>query len=263
MGLLLVVLLLTADAIGVVVVTARHQDRAASVTAGVTPPTTAPPRSAATTTTAPPLASGQTVVTGTVSSISAAGATGPQLTTPLLITIPVRGQGSAYIYNADVSGHPGETIYWYGGQPLSILGSGGALIPGRINVTVDPSGSTWYLDGAERKWVPAAYQVDTPVAVGSTGLANAEPSADFTAGSTTVLASHGDATLHRPAMALHLTGPGAVQIQGRLKVRTRSGTTSASTLNLASGSDYVIDLTPVAGGGLAIQATLQGRTSSH
>ena len=261
-GLLLVILLLTADGIGVVVVTTRHQDRAASVAAGATTPTTAPPRPVVTTTTTTPLAPGQTVVSGTVSSISAAGATGPPLATPLLITIPVRGQGSAYIYNADVGGHQGETIYWYGGQPLSILGAGGALVPGRINVTVDSSGSTWYLDGAERKWAPAAYQVNTPVAVGSTGLANAEPSADFTAGPTTVLASRGGATIHRPATALHLTGPGAVQIQGRLRVRTRSGTTSASTLDLASGSDYVIDLTPGAGG-LTIQATLQGRVSTH
>ena len=260
-GLLSVVVLVTADAAGLVVVTNRRHDRAASLAAGTTTPSTAPVRTTTTTTT--PLAPGQAVVTGTVSSLSAAGATGPSLATPLLITVPVRGQGSAYIYNASMGGHPGQTIYWYGGQPLSILGSGGALVPGRVNVTVDSSGSTWYLDGAERRWVPAAYQIDTPVAVGTSGLAAAQPSADFTAGPTTVLASQGGATIRRPPLALHLIGPGALQAQGHLTVRTRSGTKSASTLSLAPGSDYVIDLTPAPGGGLTISATLQGSVTTH
>jgi len=251
-----VVVLLTADASGAVVVLNRRQSPA-----GLAPrprPSRPAPTSSVPTTT--PLAPGQALVSGTVTSLSAASATGPALATPMLITVPVRGQGSAYIYNATVGNQSGETIYWYAGQPLSILGSGG-MVPGRVSVTVNASGSTWYLDGAERRWVSGSYEIATPVAVGASGLANAESSADFTAGPDTVLVTSGGATLRRPPMALHLIGPGEVQAQGNLTVRTREGTSTVRTITLAGGQ-YVLDLTPGPGGQLGLSATLQGRLTT-
>ncbi len=249
-----VVVLLTADASGAVVVLNRHHSPAA---AGPPVRTRTRPAPTSSTPTTVPLPPGQALVSGTVTSLSAAGATGPALITPMLITIPVRGQGSAYIYNATIGNQPGETIYWYGGQPLSILGNGG-LVPGRVNVTVGGSGSTWYLDGAERRWESGSYEIATPVAVGTSGLASAEPSADFSAGPDTVLVTSGGATLYRPPMALHLIGPGAVQAQGNMTVRTRQGTITVTSIDL-SGGQYVLDLTPGPGGQLALSATLQGR----
>lgn len=248
-----VVVMLTADASGAVVVLNRRQSAAASPR----PPRPRPrPRANPSSSTTTPLAPGQALVSGTVTSLSAGSATGPALATPMLITVPVRGRGSAYIYNAIVGNQSGETIYWYAGQPLSILGNGG-LVPGRINVTVNGTGSTWYLDGAERRWGPGNYQVYTPVAVGRSGLANAEPSVDFSAGPDTVLVTTGGATLQRPPMALHLIGPGAVQAQGNLTVRTRKGTFTVRAITLAGGQ-YVLDLTPGPGGQLSLEATLQG-----
>ena len=248
------VVLLTADASGAVVVLNRRQSPAAGAPRMLRRSGSAPTSSVPTTV---PLAPGQALVSGTVASLSAAGATGPVLATPMLVTVPVRGQGSAYIYNATVGNQSGETIYWYGGQPLSILGNGG-LVPGRVNVTIDPSGSTWYLDGAERRWVSGSYEIATPVAVGTSGLASAEPSVDFSAGPDTVMVTSGGATLHRPPMALHLIGPGAVQAQGSLTVRTRQGTSAARSIDL-TGGQYVLDLTPEPGGRLSLSATLQGQ----
>jgi len=252
-----VVVLLTADASGAVVVANRRQSAAALAPRTPHPSRPAPVSSVPTTA---PLAPGQALVSGTVTGLSAGSATGPALATPMLITVPVRGQGSAYIYNATVGNQSGETIYWYAGQPLSILGDGG-LVPGRVNVTVNASGSTWYLDGAERRWESGPYHVATPVAVGTSGLAAAEPSADFTAGPDTVLVTSGGATLQRPPMALHLIGPGAVQAQGNLTVRTRGGTSTVRTITL-TGGQYVLDLTPGPGGQLRLSATLQGRLTT-
>lgn len=203
-------------------------------------------------------APGRYDVSGTVSSLSAGQATGPLIPTPMLITVPVRGVGSGYFYNVTVTDPPGDTVYWDTGEPLGLIGRG-ALDLGRADVTVTPSGATWYLDGAERRIEPGSYEAAAPVAVGTSGLASPEPDAEFTAGPESVLVTAGGATIRRPSGPLHLVGPGALRISGSLIVASRSGTTRDSGLDLADGA-YVVQLSPDSAG-LSIQATVQGKVT--
>jgi hypothetical protein len=203
---------------------------------------------------APPVPAGRTVVTGTLTSATAQDATGPPLTTPLEITVPVRGRGGATFYNVVVGGQP-STVVWNGGVPLGLIGHG-ALVAGRVKVTVDGSGSTWALDGAERIVAAGTYHAAAPVAVGQSGLARPQDSADFTAGSGAAVVTTGGATVHRDPGALHLMGPGTLVLVGSLQVRTGSGTTTARRVVLAHGS-FVVDLVP-GPGGISVRATLEG-----
>ena len=197
---------------------------------------------------------GQSVVTGTVTTAEARGATGPSLSTPLEITVPVRGRGGATFFDVTVDGQP-SSVVWNGGVPLGLIGHG-AIVPGRIGVTVDGSGSTWSLDGAERILAPGTYDAAAPVAVGQAGLAQSRDSAQFTAGSRSVVETTGGATVRRDPRPLHLVGPGSLSLTGTLQVLSRSGTVTVHSLALASGS-FEVDLVP-AGGGLTVHATVHG-----
>ena len=222
---------------------------AAGRTGAATPPSSSPVAPPA-----PAVPAGRTVVTGTVTSATAQDATGPPLSTPLEITVPVRGRGGATFYNVVVGGQP-STVVWNGGVPLGLIGHG-ALVAGRVDVSVDSSGSTWALDGAERIVAAGTYHAAAPVAVGQSGLARPQDSADFTAGRGAVVVTTGGATVHRDPGALHLVGPGALGLVGSLQVRTGSGTTTARRVVLAHGS-FAVDLVP-GPGGIAVQATLEG-----
>lgn len=230
------------------------------VSAGRSGPTASSASSASTASTkAPAIPPGQAVVTGTVTSATAGDATGPPLSLPLEITVPVRGRGGATFYNVEVGGQP-SAVVWNGGVPLGLLGHG-AIVAGRVDVTVDASGSTWALDGAERIVAPGTYHAAAPVAVGQAGLARPQDSADFTAGSGSALVTTGGATVHRDPQALHLVGPGSLVLSGSLEVQTSSGTARARRVLLSHGS-FDVDLVPGAGG-ISVRATiLQGRLTT-
>ena len=168
--------------------------------------------------------------------------------------MPVRGRGGATFYNVDVGGRS-SAVVWNGGVPLGLIGHG-AIEAGRVDVTVDASGSTWALDGAERILAPGTYHAAAPVAVGQAGLARPQDSADFTAGSSSVVVTSGGATVHRDPQALHMVGPGSLVLAGALQVRTGSGTATVRRIVLARGS-FELDLTP-GPGGLSVRATLRG-----
>jgi len=205
------------------------------------------------TTTTSSIPAGAELVTGRVTMVQAGGATGPDLSLPMEINVPDRGRGSATFYNVTSGGQP-ATVVWQGEEPLDLTGQG-AIVPGRINVTVDPDGSTWQLDGAERELVPGLYTSRAPVAVGRAGLAQPEDSATFEAGSHSVVVTTGSATVQRAPMALHLVGPGSLDLSGSLTVAGAAGRpVSASALHLASGP-YEVDLTPTPTG-LTIRAVV-------
>ena len=108
-----------------------------------------------TTTLAPEIvpAPGQAFVTGTATSFHADNANGPALRPPFTITIAARGQGNADITGVAAAGQDVE-IFWYGGQPLPVSGTGELAVDGG-SVTVDTSGITWGLDGAPGRSRPA------------------------------------------------------------------------------------------------------------
>jgi hypothetical protein len=197
---------------------------------------------------------GEAVVTGTVTSVTAQDATGPPLTIPLVLTVPVRGRGGATFYNVSVGGRP-STVVWNGGEPLGVIGHG-AIDAGRVDVTIDASGSTWALDGAERILAPGTYHAAAPVAVGQAGLARPQDSADFTAGSSSVVVTSGGATVHRDPQALHLIGTGPVVLDGTLQLRTGAATATVRRVVLAGGP-FDVEVVP-GPGGLSVRATLGG-----
>jgi hypothetical protein len=212
-----------------------------------------------TTTLAPEIvpAPGQTLLTGTVTTLTATNAVGPALTPPFTLTIPVRGAGSADITGAQVGGSNVE-IYWYGGQPLPFSGTGQLAINGGA-VSINASGTTWMLDGATRSLTPGHFFLGSPVAVGTSGLATPEQSLAFDTGSDATMITSGGAQIHQAPAALSLTGPGSVNLQGTFQMQTDTATRSVHTVVFGPGS-FDIALTPIAEGD-TIKATLQGAIS--
>lgn len=201
--------------------------------------------------------SGQTFVSGTASSFTADNAVGPPLTPPFTITIPSRGQGSADITGVLVGGKDVE-IYWYGGQPLPVGGTGQLAVDGGP-LTVDPSGATWMLDGPPRSLTTGHFTLGAPVAVGSGGLAQPYQSIAFDAGVRSTLQTTGHAQVHQAPAGLHVTGPGSVTIHGNLQVQTAAGTRHVQSVTFGPGS-YDVNLAPAPGGD-TITGTLQGPVS--
>ncbi|MDQ6614122.1 MAG: hypothetical protein M3083_05090 [Actinomycetota bacterium] len=229
-------------------------------------PTTGPGSSAGGTTTAAPgttipvdivPAPGQAFLTGTVTSLSSDNAIGPPLKPPFTISIPSRGQGNADITGVLVGGQNVQ-IFWYGGQPLPVSGTGQLAIDGGA-LTVDASGATWMLDGAPRSLTTGHFNLGAPVAVGAGGLAQPRQSVAFDAGDRSTVQTTGHAQVHLPPAPLHLTGPGAVTAHGDLQVQTATGSRQATAVAFGPGS-YAVDLTPTASGD-TINATLQGPIS--
>ena len=200
---------------------------------------------------------GQTFVSGTASSFSSDNAVGPPLAPPFTITIPSRGQGSADITGVLVGGKDVE-IYWYGGQPLPVSGTGQLAVDGGP-LSVDPSGATWMLDGPPRSLTAGHFILGAPVAVGSGVLAQPHQSIAFDAGDRSTLQTTGHARVHQPPTGLHLTGPGSVAIHGDLQVQTAAGTRHVQSVTFGPGS-YDVHLAPVAAGD-TITGTLQGPVS--
>lgn len=200
---------------------------------------------------------GQTFLTGTITSLTADNAIGPALTPPFTITIASRGQGNADITGVTVGGQNSQ-IFWYGGQPLPVSGSGQLAVDGG-GLVVDASGITWQLDGAPRS-LTGHLNLGAPVAVGTSGLATPRPSVAFDAGDRATVQTTGHAQVHLAPAALHLTGPGAVTAQGDLRIQTSTGTRQVKAAAFGRGS-FEIDLTPTASGD-TIRATMQGPIST-
>jgi hypothetical protein len=199
-------------------------------------------------------AANQVFVTGTVTSLSADNAVGPPLTPPFTITIPVRGAGSADLTGVTVESRPVE-IYWYGGQPLPVSGTG-QLVVGGGGLSVNASGITWMLDGAPRTLTAGHFFLGAPVAVGSSGLGTPQQTASFDAGSQSTIVTTGNAQVHLKPSNLQITGPGSLDISGDLQVQTDSGTRTVHSLTFGPGQ-YEVSLAPVTAGD-TIRATLQG-----
>jgi hypothetical protein len=202
---------------------------------------------------------GQSFVKGTIRRFSADDAqiSGP-LATPFTISALERGTGNATIENALVDGKR-STISWATGTPLPISGTGG-LDLGAIHVEVDTVGTTWYLDGPARSFVPGTYRANAPVAVGSFGIASPQDSVDFTADERTTLTTNGGVVVHVDPARVQLEGPGAVTVSGQLQVQTADSKRAASTVTFKNGP-FTATLTPN-GSQVRLDSVLQGAVSS-
>lgn len=179
------------------------------------------------------LPEGQAEVRGTLTGFAADDATGPPLQVPLEITA-----GGATIEGAVVEGQR-STIVWDGGRPFRLQGTG-AVDLGPTHVELGVGAIFWPLDGI-RVLAPGSYHLDTPVAVGSGGLARPRDTVDFTADGETTIETTGGATVVRGVGPLHLEGPGSLRVDGSFTITTREGTVTRSHLTFGPGS-FVFDL---------------------
>jgi hypothetical protein len=179
------------------------------------------------------LPEGQAEVRGTVTGFVADDANGPPLQVPLELAA-----GGATIEGAVVEGQR-STIVWDGGRPFRLQGTG-AVDLGPTHVEMGVGAIFWPLDGI-RVLAPGPYHLDTPVAVGSGGLARPRDSVDFTADGETTIETHGGATVVRGLSPLHLEGPGSLRADGTFTITTREGTVTRTHLEFGPGS-FVFDL---------------------
>lgn len=188
---------------------------------------------------------GQTQVTGTATAVRATGAVAPPLPTPFAITVPARGGGGATISSAIVGGAR-STIVWDGGRPLPVSGQG-AIDIGPARLEAGPGAVRWLLDGAPRALTDGTYRLGATVAVGTRGLGTPRDGVAFEADRRTALVTKGGARIELRAAPLSLEGPGTVELEGRLRLRTAEESREARSARFGEGP-FQVKLTPVPGG---------------
>ncbi|HEX4906636.1 MAG TPA: hypothetical protein VFU93_14355 [Acidimicrobiales bacterium] len=174
----------------------------------------------------------QAEVSGTIDGFVADDANGEPLTMP--IELP---SGRATIEGALVGGER-STIVWDGGRPFRLSGTG-AIDLGPTHVEQGVGAVFWTIDGL-RILSPGEYRLDTPVAVGSGGLARPRDVVEFTADEETTIDTTGAGAVGR-GLPVHLEGPGTFEADGHFRVRTRAGTVDANHLEFGPGS-FVVDV---------------------
>lgn len=197
---------------------------------------------------------GSTRVTGTVTLVHAEPGALDAVPVPLEVVTPERGGGGANFEGVTIDGEPGS-IVWDAGRPLQIEGEGGALLLDPAIVDIDPDGIVVSLDGTQGV-APGSYDIVTPVAVGTVGLAEPVDSVAFEASEGATVTFSGGTTTTLAPQPLALRGPGAVVLEGALTVEGADGTVEAARVDFAS-APFEITLTPV-DGGYTVEAILQG-----
>jgi hypothetical protein len=174
----------------------------------------------------------QATITGTIESFVATDAVGAPLAVPIDLEA-----SRATIEGALVDGER-SAIVWDGGRPFRLTGSG-ALDLGPTTVELGVGAVFWTIDGL-RILEPGEYHVDTPVAVGSGGLARPRDSVDFTADENTTIETESGTTILR-GLPVHLEGPGSFTADGTFSITTRAGTVEATHLEFGPGA-FVVDV---------------------
>lgn len=180
------------------------------------------------------LPEGQAEVTGTVDGFVGDDASGAPLAMPIEVAT-----GGATIEGAIVDGER-SAIVWDGGRPLRLSGTGTIdLGPTHVELAAGTATTSWSLEGL-RIMTPGTYRLDTPVAVGTGGLARPRDSVDFTADDETTIDTRGGGVVGR-GLPVHLEGPGSFRADGSFRVRTREGTSDAAHLEFGPGP-FVVDV---------------------
>lgn len=206
---------------------------------------------------APPPPENGATVTGTIDDLHVEGAVVEprELAVPLTV-VADRGFGNgATITGATVSGQA-ASIEWDAGRPL-VFTAGAAMIPDPMTVGLSPNGFVLALGGTACGFEPGRYTLATPVAVGTSGVAQPRDSVTFDATADTQIAFRGTAAvIHSGTTTLRLRGPGRVILGGDLEVARTTGRHRARRVELGSGA-YELRLTRVEGRA-SVVATLQG-----
>ena len=203
------------------------------------------------------LAAKLVTVTGTVSALHVEGAVIEPLGLPLTITTPERGEGSGATVKGITVDGKSSGIEWDAGTPLELSGDGTLQL---APLGLDADADHLYVSFATgaHGFSPGEYHIDTPVAVGTGGLATPVRSVTFEATTSSTITFRGNASTTLDPRELSIQGPGKVVLAGDLTVVQPDGSTlKAATVTLSSGP-FTLAITPVPGGYSLQQATLQG-----
>jgi len=195
---------------------------------------------------------GQVRVRGTVTSLHLEGAVPEprEIALPLTMTAE-RGFGNGgELTDVLVDGRP-STIVWDGGRPF-VLATGTAFIPDPTVADLVPDGLRLALGGVTHRFAPGTYRLDTPVAVGSSGVATPRDSVTFEATTSSRFEARGNANLVLGReQARRLVGPGRVELAGSLELTDATGTRTTAALTVDRAA-FDLTLTPTADGGWSI-----------
>ncbi len=117
------------------------------------------------------LRAGQAKVAGSATQLSVDGAVIDPLSTPLTADVPERGLGQAgAVISEAIVGGQRATISWDSGRPLVLAGTG-AIDLAPVHVSADATGTTVAFGEETHGFRAGEYRIASPVAVGTTGLA--------------------------------------------------------------------------------------------
>ena len=203
------------------------------------------------------LAAKQVTVTGTVSALHVEGAVIEPLGLPLTITTPERGEGSGATVKGITVDGKASGIEWDAGTPLE-LGGDGTLQLAPLGLDADADHLYVSFATGAHGFSPGEYHIDTPVAVGTGGLATPMKSVTFEATTSSTITFRGNASTTLDPRQLSIRGPGKVVLAGDLTVTQPDGSTLKAAMVTLESGPFQLAITPVEGGYTLRQATLQG-----
>ncbi len=178
------------------------------------------------------------------------------LPSPITITAN-RGFGNGGTLTGITVDGAAATIAWDAGRPF-VIASGGALMLDPVRMDLTPEGVRLNLADGVHGFSPGTYHLDTPVAVGTSGVASPRETVVFQATAESRFEPRGDAALFLDASAVRrLVGPGTVHLEGTFELTGASGTRAVTTLDATEGP-FEITLTPQGDGRWQIDARLGG-----
>lgn len=205
-----------------------------------------------------PLTQDQVAVTGVAFGVTAERARLDRVPTPLQVTVAA-GAGGATLHDVAVDAQPSE-IVWDGGRPFDLHGEGLGILPQSVGVVASPTTVTvTFADGDVHGLVPGSYGLQTPVAVGSLGVARPFDAVAFGATVESTVAFRGGASTSMLPRRLEMEGPGRVVLHGMLEVRRPDGATVATASVELPEGPFELTITPRPdGSGYDVDAVLQG-----
>lgn len=190
------------------------------------------------------LAEDQVEITGVAVGLTVEGSTLERIETPLVVTVPEPGAGAgATLFDVEVDGLLSEVV-WDGGRPFDLEGVGG-IVPGSLNLFAAPTSITvGFVDGVANQFVPGSYGLETPIAVGRDGLAQAQGAVAFRATVESTVVFRGGARTSMLPRELQLEASGRVLIEGELEVRRADGVSASATIVELPAGAYRVEATP-------------------
>lgn len=182
------------------------------------------------------------------------------LAAPFTITAE-RGFGNGGTITAvRVEGTP-ATIEWDAGRPF-VISSGRALLLDPVSMDLTPIGIRLNLADGVHGFAAGTYHLDTPVAVGSSGVASPRESVVFDADDDSRFELRGNAALFLQGSSVRrLRGPGTVHLEGTFELRDQTGTRSVTKVDVED-APFELTLTPADGGGWRLEARLGGEITA-